>query len=588
MGRTLIGGTAVATASPTRAASSGNAAYTGRPSWSARVEGLPLICGGSSSNSTDTSGARLGLEVMDSFGKIITTNSYMGTRGGGNFTASSAYSTTQSDAAGDGYAGGQYLDEYFYMQDNPSTSNRSSNLSQAGQAFNWTSWSNLGSRGLLVDLDYDTNSAYYEVRSYNNTKTGGFVNSQGNSSVLNSGSWIGAEGTRQEHSLVKRSQETDLFLFRNTRKGNKRWPETFYGHTKDPKDRVNWYDYTPDAFKADFTSATNAQVRDIHGSRFSYNENLNRLFVLIGTSTYAANNAMVIWDGASGKNLYDTPLQDWLEAATSTYLGKITSGFTNMNNNNDGYGGKSWLCNDGTAIISWKQTSNNRCYRLNTQPENALSVVATNMSPDGSTTSYSFDQGASVHTHEGFTTWDNKWLFLGWTYYYYHCGLMGIFVSLDDPSVWARYTSSDSSHSPVISPVGKSGFAISQTNNMTSTNGYLPVFDFSRTLAASEASGGTDFHYGFTQWSYSTERSAFSSGNYERLPNETEFDRSWGLINRTNINTGGTVDNSRGAEQVMPTPKHVWRVPTNYMGIAPLNYWYQTLPDGTDNTGARY
>ena len=585
MGRTLIGGSAVGATSSNASSGSSGASVSGpRPDQSNRVEGLPLFCVGGTNNS-NVNEARMGLEIIDSMGEIISTNSYMGSRGGGDFHSASNYSTTYNTGTGNGYAGSVYHDTYFYNQDNPSTADRSSTSAQASQAFNWTSWSNLGSRGVLFDLDHQTGSAYYEPRAYNTSYNGGYSDQYGGSNVHTSGSWIGPEGTRQEHSLLSPNQVEYLYLYRDTRKGRKSWPDYRMSGTLDPKDQVLWWDYTPDEFKAVVTSGSETFASNIYGTRFSYNENLNRLFVMTGFST--SNQHMVIWDGASGSNLYDTPLQDWLEGSSSTYLGLTSNGFRNISNNQDGHGAKSWLCNDGSVIMSWKGGSGNFCYRLNTQPENAGSVTAVAMNPDGSTTSYSWAQGTTNHTHEGFLSWDNKWLCLGWVYYYYHCGFIGIFVSVDDPSIWGRYSNTESSYGAVISPIGKSGFIMTNLNNMSGALAYAPVYDFSRTKEIHDADSGTPFHYAMTVRNYASGSAAFPVG-YERPPNETSFDRAHGLVNRTNVNVGGSVDNSRSTWQMMREPKHMWRVPTAYAGIAPTNYWYQKLLNGTDNTGARH
>ena len=584
MGRTLIGGSAVASStasSSSSSASSGDGYITAQPKRDNRIEGLPLICvGGTTDSAANTS--RLGISVIDSLGRMVTEQSYMGTFGGGDFHAASYYSSTYQTGAANGYAGAQYYDEHLYANQNPSTSNWHSNASQGAQGWNWTGYSRLGGRSIEFDLDYATRCAYYRPRGYNASYSGGYASTYGDSSCLDSGSWIGGEGTRQDHSLVKIYNEDALCIYRNARTDFAHWPTPRRTRPLDPNDEVDWWDYAPSDYQAAVSKAA-AQARYMYGSRFSYNENLNRLVFITGYSTYTTNTYCLIWDGATDKNLWDTSLKDWFEAATATNLGTITSGFIDFSNSYDDHGAKCWLANDGKTIISWKRSSSNYCYVVDTRPESAGAVTAQARNPGGSTTSYSYAQGQQVHTHEGYTSWDNKWLWLGWVYYYYHCGLIGRAFSLDNTDITVQYSNTDSSHNALISPIGKSGFMISQTNNMSGTQGYATIYDFSDTKEAYESNGNSGFHYKMNQRNYTTLQSTYSAGSVEEISSPNTFDRAHGMVWRTNLSINGTLDATRSTWQMLNHLKQSLQVPTNYAGFRPLGYWYRTLPDGTSN-----
>lgn len=590
MGRTLIGGSAVA--SPTTSSSSSSSTATAGSSTNAqpprteRVEGYPLIALFSSQGNNANAEFDLNIEALDSYGRQCTVSDYNSQFGGSRHMAYNTYSSTYSTAQAEGYAGSIYADTAF-VASNPSTSNWHNNIAEYNNAGTWTQRGMIGGQWINFDLDYNVNAPSWYVTNYNTNYNGGATGQNGGSVVHSGGSWIGAAGTRQDHALLKVYQEDFLYVMRHqrTRYPNRMYDDTRMSQCDQLGDRVGLYDYFPDTLKASYSQDNHHNY--MTGTRISYNENLNRMIYIMGYSTSQSNNHVITWQGATGKNLYDTSLKDWMDAATATYHGTIASGMSNTNSNQDAFHARVWLLNNGNAVLSWKQSSTNRAYLLDVNNgggvyQDGSVAVLVNYSPSGSTTSYYYDQGQNVSTHMGYLSWDQKWLWLGWVYYYYHCGMIGLVLDVDTGQIYAKFDRSESSQTFYLAPYGPSGFMMFQHNEFSGNNGYACVFSFDETAGLYEEDN-TKFKYKQRVWNYASGVSAYSTNNYERITNPSEFDIANGMVMRTNINIGGTLDNSCSTWQMHRPSKQFLRIPTGNAQMAPLQYWYQTLPNGLDN-----
>jgi len=569
MGRSVSGGASVVNKSTSDAAGS-----TVQPDRTkGRVEGLPLVSIVGSSATNYSSGSYVGCEIQDSYGNIVNRNSYADDRYDSNGIYNN-YSTTYYSARGSGYGGDLYRNEGLYVDSNPSTSNYSSSIGQYGIGSSVTSLGFYGNRMLDYDWDFAKDVPLIRPRVYSN---GHFFSSSSDSrqgeGVMHSGTWVGPEGTRQDHALIKGYNSNDLIVARNQRRHGGMFFDT--NLSKPLKgDKVNWWNYTGDNYKS-AVGESFAQSLYHYGSRYSYNEKTNKLACISG---YSSGSTWVhIWTGATGKNLYDISLEEWLNAASVVSL---TQSGAPAISGNGGYGAKVHLCDNDMLILSWKNSSTNACYRV--EPDLDTGVASFfSLTPPGSTTSYSYDQGPDVNTHVAQISWDNKWLALHWVYYYYHCGQQMIFISLEDPTCYAKHSETGNDYFRMLAPFGPSGFKFGRS--MDSAYGYAKVYAFDGTLERFKVDN-TTFDYKMRHRSYHSGASAYSVGTYEEIVDASRFDNANGMVWRTNINVGGSMDNAQTTGQIEYPTKGMWRTPTVRVSITPLNYWYQTFPDGTDNS----
>lgn len=594
MGRNLVGGTAVATTTSTSSSSStGDLPKGSFLDPYVREEGLPLLCVGGTANTSFNAGGFLGLEVINSFGEPLTSQSYMAAHGGGDYSWQDTYSSQYPYGQGSGYASGnQYGSNMFYSQQNPSTTNYHTSFNNAGNCWYWTGQSNTGKKWWQCDLNMENGTVSYKFHGHQTTYGGVTSNQLGAAGWEHTGSWIGPEGTRQNHSIVSQYNSLNLMIFRDQRK-NLKWNETRIhkaGALDDQRDNVDWWEFAPQSYKDALAKTAAAHLYPC-GSRWSYNENRNELITVTGYSTYSSQSYVLRWTGATGKNLYDTSLYDWLTAATAENLGLISTGFANMSGDG-GYMARSWLTNSGRIIVSWKNSSNNYCYWLNTGDNDSGAVVGTSMNVGGSTTSYSYDQGTMVHTHDGLISWDNKWIMLGWVYYYYHCGFMCVMASLDDPACYATFSDTNSSHYNFWAQYGKSGFYNGTSSSHSGYYGYARVYNldetYQRYTESTAALTQRPFHYKMRAQNYVSGTSAYSTGAYERINNPHDFDVANGMVWRTNINVNGAIDQSQSTWQQPYYHKSEWFVPTNYSGVMNMDRYHNKLYGGKDNSKDLY
>ena len=589
MGRTLIGGSAVASSTTSSSTSSSTSSgANGRPERT-RVQGLPLLVymGKQSTSEYDP----IGLEIVDSFGERCTTNGVNDVNAAAKI---SAYSTAQTSPHG--YAGFNYLQGY-YFGGNPSTSQwHGYNDYQTAAMHNRTS--PLGNTYWRHGIDWDNNRPYYHRHAGQNAYGGGNPNELGGSCYMDSGSWIGPEGTRQEHSIISIHTDTRVTLIRNAggetgeskdvrymsrpRPDNTYAPDGFdAGVDKDTVDILEFVESGPTSDSAANNSGT--------GTRYCYNERLNMLVWVTGYSTYSSQSYVVTWTGASGKNLYDTNLRDWLTAATFHNHGLIQSGFTNMAANG-GYNARVFLCDNKDLVIGWKQGNANKCYRITGLEDD--NCVGVNMNIGGGTTSYDREQGNNYPGNSWTMSWDNKWIWFGCNYYYYHCGMQAIAFSVENPNLFFRYDESNTAYAWSIVPHGKSGFGVAHKQNMTGANGYQRVYDFGVSKAYYDAD--STYHYGMREWNYANGDSGRTAypGDRAAYPSDlaSEYSMRNGLIIRTNMGTSaGNLDTTCSTWQGFNPRKDRLRVPTQDMHCATLDYWWTKVPfDDRDNSKDRY
>ena len=591
MGRNLTGGSSVSDPSSGSGSGSSSSSTSGGRPERTRVQGLPLIAHVGRQNSDQTS--PVGMEVLDSFGQKCTPHGLYQMED--NYKIS-AYSTSNEYAYG--YAGGNSsYQNPFYMGGNTSNNNYHAYNGQGNVSF-FNKWSPLGHTYFTFGLNWNENRPYFKRHKGNNSYGGSAPSNNGVSVIMDSGSWIGPEGTRQEHSIIKPYNYPLMYIYRNVGGESKQFTDYRYKSGPDPdkaydpngydasvdKDIVNIFDYI------DGKDGTNNQEKYPTGTRFSYNENLNMLVWVSGYSSYSSNSRVYSWTGASDKNLYDTPLRDWLEAATQQDHGLIQSGFNNMSSAG-GYSARVWLCNNKDLVIAWKSSNNNYCYRISGLEEN--NCVGHNMSVSGSTTSYDREQGNNEVGNSYHMSWDNKWVFWNCSYYHYHCGARAICFSLENPQLYYRFDNNDTNVAYTFFPYGKSGFTVQNQGNWTSTNAYSCIFDFSMSKAYFDDEG--KYYYGMRYFSYangfSATRNAMPS-DYAAYPNSygNDFQVANGMIMRTNLGSSpGSLDNACSTWQGFPTRRSEMRVPTQRGGVVSLDYWYKTVPmDDRDNSKDRY
>lgn len=590
MGRNLTGGSAVAsTTSTTTSSSSSSGGPNGRPERT-RVQGLPLMMfmGKQSTNEYDP----VGLEVVDSFGDRCTT---YGVHDEMASHKVSSYSTSNSNSYG--YAGYNYK-QAFYFGNNPS-SNQWHGYNDYQTAAMHNRCSPLGNTYHRYGIDW-TNNRPYQFRHAGQNSYGGQTAGEGLGSgiYMDSGAWIGPEGTRQEHSIISRYQDTRLQIIRNTggeeghSRGTQYTSRVRNSQTYQPdgfdagvdKDCVNYLDYVDSGPTVD-----NAANNYPCGTRWSYNENLNMLVWVTGYSTYSSQSYVCTWTGAADKNLYDTNLRDWFEAATFHNHGTIQSGFTNMSSNG-GYCARVFLCNNKDLVIAWKQSNSNRCYKITGL--DADNCVGSNMSIQGATTSYDREQGDNYPGNSWTISWDNKWIWFGCNYYYYHCGMNAICFSVENPNLYFRYEENDTNYAWSIVPHGKSGFAVQHKQNITGQNAYQRIYDFGISKAYYDDNGA--YHYGFRHWNYANGNSSRQTypTDYAAYPNDlaSEYTQKNGLVIRTNLGSSpGNLETTCSTWQGTPMRKERMRIPTQDAHVASLDYWWTKVPyDDRDNSKDRY
>lgn len=513
--------------------------------------------------------------------------------GGGDFSWQDTYSSQYAYGQGSGYASGNnYGSNMFYSDQNPSTTSYHTSFANPGNTWYWTNQSNTGKKWWKCDLNMESGSVSYRFHGQQTTYGGTTSNQLGASGWEHTGSWIGPEGTRQNHSIISQYAQPNLMIFRDQRK-NLKWNETRMHHAgalEEQRDNVDWWEFAPQTYKDAVSKAATAHAYPC-GSRWSYNENRNELITVTGWSTYTSESYVLRWRGATGKNLYDTSLYDWLTAATAENLGLITSGFTNMSGDG-GYMARSWLTNSGRIIVSWKNGNSNYCYWLNTGDDDSGAVVGNNMGVSGSTTSYSYEQGSMVHTHDGLISWDNKWIMLGWVYYYYHCGFMGIVASLDDPACYGKFNETLSSQFNFWAQYGKSGFYSGVSSSHNGQYGYARVYNldetYQRYTESTAALASRPFHYKMRSLNYLSGVTAYTTGNVERIPNRHAFDEANGMVMRTNINVGGTMDATQSTWQMPYVHKSEWHVHTGNAGVVNMDRYHTKVYGGKDNSKDLY
>jgi len=95
------------------------------------------------------------------------------------------------------------------------------------------------------------------------------------------------------------------------------------------------------------------------------------------------------------------------------------------------------------------------------------------------TTSYGIDQG-NPYYNKMQLSWDGKWAAAYSPYYYYGCGVLAHFFSVEDPR---RYTTVNvgSSDGATLMPIGKSGFMVCTPQNTDSYSVYMNQYNFTNT-----------------------------------------------------------------------------------------------------------
>lgn len=210
-----------------------------------------------------------------------------------------------------------------------------------------------------------------------------------------------------------------------------------------------------------------------------YNESTKTLVTLHYSGTNVVFNRFVSTVDLNSCN----SLAEFFLAAT------VTSG-TGTRTNADNMGDTVVVVGDND-YVACQYRSGNTIYADLITPTNTYTTSY--YSSVSGTTSYGVDQGYTYYNKMQLS-WNGKWAAAYSPYYYYACGVLAHFFSVEDPR---RYTTlnNTTAHGTVLLPIGKSGFMVATSQNTDSTPVNMNIYNFSNT---DRSNGTSPTVYGHT------------------------------------------------------------------------------------------
>jgi hypothetical protein len=163
------------------------------------------------------------------------------------------------------------------------------------------------------------------------------------------------------------------------------------------------------------------------------------------------------------------------------------------------------------------------------------------------TTSYGYDQGSDHIGMQYNSTWDNKWHMHFCQYYYYGCGLMAYVTSTADPRICYRLENTNSNYGCSPIAAGTTGFILSRSQNSDSANHYWHNFNMLGAVTTVE----------------------------ERAANEAAgltSNRAGSIYTYTNVNLSAFYQTIPQTDQGGLVPSHGYHS-TNYPALLNVNWW---------------
>lgn len=466
MGRTLIGGSAVA--APSASTPTTSSISTDDP----RKEGLPCIA---TWTLQDDNARGLDCVVYDSNGMQL-----------GSPWAYALYSSPSA------YTGGIFRDKYFGQSgDNGNPYRTNSTLSTSSSTYK------------IKDLTY---SSHWPQHAMVNVSPDGRFSSNrytSGNSVMNGMKYqitqVLPEGVRPRLAITR----SGSWLYRSN---------VMFGVTANSPggERMNmWNDASLiSLFGAENISPQPSKPSMSQGiGACGYNERTNT-FVVIWRQSSTQDTAITKWKFTKNLNDPRIPLREVFESASSVvtttghtmgwagtneaYRWQVTVGdndYIRCSNFYNGQWYRTWLFNPDLALTPDSGTNGQYSH--------------------SATTSYGLEQGWPHCGSQYNSTWDNEWHVHYGTYYYYGCGGLMYFTSTRDPRLvylW-RDTSSSDGRSPHA--WGRSGFVFNypESNSDSSDHGFYKI-DFRDMKKTTE-----EFDQGAGTYSSSSEVTQPSSGS---------------------------------------------------------------------------
>lgn len=478
MGRTLIGGSAVAAPTPTTPTTSTTSSSTDDP----RREGLPMFAI---------------WQMYDDQFRYVQCSTYA--PDGSQTNNPWAYAVYSSPGS---YRGGVMQDKYLgYSGDNQSWYRTSSTISSnsssymVGRTQDNTHWPsnlaiNIGPTGQFAANIGQSNSgrSYWRYIRYMITQ------------VL-------PEGIRPRMFLGRNNQ----YIYRSLQPSDDNYIRV--------QDRFTWYDTD---MEAAFPELANRRYSTGYGN-CGYNEKTGYFVLFAKTSN--GNVDMFKWKLGARISDPKVPLKKtFLEATEFEY--RQMDNTENLSGDEGYYRGQITVGDNGYCRWTRMQPSSRMQSNLfhldssvasqfitsNSQDSNGQSYGAQNASYSyelGLTTCYGIDQGSEHIGTVYNATWDNKWIIHFNHYYYYGSGCMGFVHSTSDPRVCYTWQNPNQSYgnSPVAS--GTTGWIFGREQNADSSDVYYHNFNLSNletswdTIQENIANGVSDPYgrsFTYTDW----------------------------------------------------------------------------------------
>jgi hypothetical protein len=482
MGRTLIGGSAVA-APTTSSSNSSTSSSTDDP----RKEGLPCIA---TWTLQDDNARQFDCVVYDSNGMQM-----------GSPWAFGLYSSPSA------YGGGIMRDKYFGSPgDNGNPFRTSSQLSTNSSSY------------MIKALNYVSHWPQHAM--LNVSPNGRFSSSRFTSgnSVVNGMKYqitqVLPEGVRPRLAITRNGE----WLYRS----NIMWSSSA---AAPGGERVDIWD---DAELVSLFGQDNMSPKSQFSSRnqgigaCGYNER-TKTFVIIWRQSGSTQTAVTKWKLTKNLNDPRVPLREVFESATSVETtNSLTMGWSGSN---EAY---RWQVTVGdNDYIRCSNFRNDQWYRTwLIDPDLALTSDSgsSGQYSHSATTSYGMEQGWPHMGSNYNSTWDNEWHIHYGTYYYYGCGCLAFFTSTRDPRLVYLYRNTDSSNGISPHAWGRTGFIFSYpTSNSDSSDHAFHKVDL-RGLKKTTA----EFDEGAGKYFDSSERTQPSVGSTINVANSSQWFPSHG------------------------------------------------------------
>lgn len=449
MGRTLIGGTAVATAT----------ASTSSQSWQEKqTEGYPIF----GMWGSDGGNQYQAMQMYDS------TFSVKGTPHGAKTGTTSSYQFGNYSDGAMGYQG-------------DFTANYATNAQLTSQPYSSSYWVQANRNNTVFPMheyiDLSPAGSWRSVYGTNNTSTLSTIYRK--YWLMN---WVLPEGRRPRKFLSVENQYINQFS------DMKRMPSKHLGR------RFTWTTWLQTSHPVIYAAIT-ATAQSWYGAgNASYNERTNKLMISWQTSTTNQHCAILI-AGEAGKLLSspDVTPTEWFEAATPVSWTNWTMAFNTGTANDTRYDHKIMLGdNDKAAIFNHQAASNMYMCLMDWNSGSAGSHTYDSTYTSVSTGGYSSTNGQYYHTRFQ-STWDQNWHMAFTGTYQEGCGMAGLIVSTKDPSRVFKYRHAVNIGYGVL-PIGKSSFmfhAGENTDSSTKPGGII-------SLGATSQVGTADTTYSYS------------------------------------------------------------------------------------------